>query len=414
MKKKCIYCREDKNDEKFTLEHIFPQFLGGAYASDIFKTRDVCERCNNNLGLFVDAGFEKNWFVSNHLRFSAFAFLDPNNLTSVPLICMGESDLGPPGMDSTDVCEAWLGPFGEAVFWIRALDEKLYWYSGGNPITTKKVESRAYFLFSERTHNLPKLTWLSFRDAFEGRKVKKIMCTDVIGADPSEIGFSPPDELDQVRIQHFLNKTQENHARQHRLPIYTQFDFRFLAKIAIGVAHALFGEKALHTTYASELYKALWYRNGEEVPSVNGTTPLMHETNSVFAKMMGEENAVTITITPQSGGIALNLNLGGTLNWIIKCASHENIDADVLTSLGHGKVIVLYKYLQRSVELPLLDYMAHKRGNMPNASLTEIAKKANLYIDWLKQKQIDFPIISSAAEAVDRGCRSACCDTGTA
>ncbi|EJA7829465.1 hypothetical protein MUZ06_003096 [Salmonella enterica] len=25
----CIYCREEKDDSEFTLEHVVPQFLGG-------------------------------------------------------------------------------------------------------------------------------------------------------------------------------------------------------------------------------------------------------------------------------------------------------------------------------------------------------------------------------------------------
>ena len=46
----------------FSLEHVIPQFLGGAYAPDQMKTKDVCRKCNSDLGLFVDAAFEKtNW-----------------------------------------------------------------------------------------------------------------------------------------------------------------------------------------------------------------------------------------------------------------------------------------------------------------------------------------------------------------
>lgn len=69
--KRCIYCRQEKDDDQFTLEHVIPQFLGGAYTPESFKIRDVCKNCNNNLGLFVDAGFEKNWLVSNNLRQAA-------------------------------------------------------------------------------------------------------------------------------------------------------------------------------------------------------------------------------------------------------------------------------------------------------------------------------------------------------
>ncbi|MFA5016764.1 MAG: HNH endonuclease [Methylobacter sp.] len=144
----CIYCRKEKTDEDFSLEHVIPQCLGGALAPDELKTRDVCEKCNNDLGLFVDASFEKNWFVSQQLQVNARAQFNPSNPKAIPLVCMGPCELDVPGILQTEVCESWLGPFGEQVYWVRPHDEKLYWYGGGNPRTTKSVESRAYFMFS--------------------------------------------------------------------------------------------------------------------------------------------------------------------------------------------------------------------------------------------------------------------------
>jgi hypothetical protein len=81
----CIYCWQDKDDSEFTLEHVIPQFLGGAYGPDSLKTRHVCKQCNSNLGLFADAGFEKNWLVSNQLRDAAVSFFDPDDPIGLPL-----------------------------------------------------------------------------------------------------------------------------------------------------------------------------------------------------------------------------------------------------------------------------------------------------------------------------------------
>ncbi|ODQ37843.1 hypothetical protein BHC25_07065 [Mannheimia haemolytica] len=134
----CIYCREEKEDDEFSLEHVIPQFLGGNFISDKFKTRHVCKKCNNNLGLFVDAAFEKDWLVFNYLSSESDAFFNPDNLTSLPLKCMGIGNLKPPYIEENEVCEHWLGPLGEQIFWIRPDDERLYWYSGGNPRTVKK------------------------------------------------------------------------------------------------------------------------------------------------------------------------------------------------------------------------------------------------------------------------------------
>ena len=85
---RCMYCTKEIEASMSSVEHVIPQFLGGAYAPDQFKTRLVCRRCNNNLGLFVDAAFGKDWIVSNNLA----------HLAREAYLCEGEtstSDLAP-------------------------------------------------------------------------------------------------------------------------------------------------------------------------------------------------------------------------------------------------------------------------------------------------------------------------------
>ena len=68
-----IYCNAEIADSDLSLEHVIPLFLGGAYAPDRFKLPLACRRCNNNLGLFVDAAFEKDWTVGNNLAIEVVA-----------------------------------------------------------------------------------------------------------------------------------------------------------------------------------------------------------------------------------------------------------------------------------------------------------------------------------------------------
>lgn len=385
--KSCIYCQTEKEESVFSLEHIIPQFLGGAQAPDIYKTHNVCRQCNSNLGLFVDAGFEKNWLVSNHLRDAAYASFDPDQEIGLPLLCMADSKLTPPEMQEDEICESWIGPLGEQIFWVRPHDSRLYWYAGGNPRTTKTKKSRAYYLFSERTYLHPKTSWLAFRDSFEGRQVKKIMCTKVFGANPVDIGFAAVDELDELdksRIDYFNAICRENPTRTNQISFYTQYDFRFLAKIALGVAYANFGEKALNTPYAQELYKALWYREGEDLPKIKGTPAFANKASDSFLDLIGEENAVTITLMPNSNAVALNLNIGKSLNWVVKCIDRVALPSEDLKSLGAGKVIILFRQLRRGVSLSLLEYLADKSGNQPHAELSEIRSKIGLHKDYFK------------------------------
>lgn len=373
--RQCIYCRESKPDEDFTLEHVIPQFMGGAYAIDKLKTRDVCERCNNNLGLFVDAAFEKDFLVYNNLRDSAYAFFDPSSPTSLPLRCMGVNSLQPPHMDPTEICEYWIGPLGEQVFWIRPDDARLYWYSGGNPRTVKKQKSTAYFIFSERSKKKPEISWFSFRDAFEGRRVKKIMCTKIDGADPKTIGFSEPDHVDSERIAFFMREALDGKEQKCQLRINPIYDQRFMAKLAIGIAHCLFGNSVASTTYMEELYKALWFKEGDPIPNVFGIGTF-GSTDSNLTKSLGIKHGVTITVLYIEDTIAVNLNIGETLNWTVQCANAQDLAQDELGVIGHeGLSFVLFKPIGKCIELSLSDFLAHKTGDKTNAELSEVESK---------------------------------------
>ncbi|APC14434.1 HNH endonuclease [Pseudomonas frederiksbergensis] len=372
----CIYCRTDKDDSEFTLEHVIPQFLGGAHSPDFLKTRDVCKNCNSNLGLFVDASFEKNWVVSNWLRETSSALYNSDKPVGVSLICMGNSDLSPPELPDDHVCELWLGPLGEQVFWLRPHDERMSAYVGGNPRTMKSVETRAYFLFSENSHTDPLKTWLSFEQAFQGRKVKKIMCTEIDGADPADIGFTQADEIDRSRIKFFHDNSHGTSERSVQVVVNSRFDQRFLCKLAIGVAYCLFGSKVLDTDYGKELHKGLWYRGDNEEPNVRGTALFSHPKDRDINSIVGFPNAVAIALISTPDGIAINLNISSQLNWTILCAPIDTLTHQDLAKIGDGQIIVLARPLQTGIHLELPAYLAHSLGATPHPQLNAIQERA--------------------------------------
>ena len=372
----CIYCREEKDDKEFTLEHVVPQFLGGAYAPDFLKTRDVCKSCNNNLGLFVDASFEKNWVVTNWLQQASSAFYDKDNPVEVSLTCMGNADLCPPDLPDGHVCEMWLGPHGEQVFLLRPHDERLSAYVGGNPRTMKKTETRAYFFFSENTFRNELTTWHSFEQSFRGRKVKKILCCEVEGADPASIGFSQPDELDQARIEFFTAKTEGRQERKMKVMVNTKFDQRFICKLAIGVAYCFFGAKVLDSIYGKELHKGLWHRESANEPKVRGSAFFSKESNPDFNQVVGFPNAVTLMLLATPEGISINLNITSQLNWTVLCASNEILTADDIAKIDDGKILVLVRTLQTGIYLDLPYYLACKTENASHSGLNNILTRA--------------------------------------
>lgn len=372
----CIYCRTEKNEEQFTLEHVIPQFLGGAQAPDNLKTRNVCGPCNNNLGLFVDASFEKDFLVFNELNEAAYSFFDPNHPTALPLRNMGVSDLNPPDMKEEEVCECWIGPLGEQIYWIRPSDERMYWYCGGNPRTVKKLKTKAYFIWSERSQKKPIITWLSFEDAFNGRKVKKVSCTQVNGANLSDIGFSEPDELDLRRIDYFNNECSNGRKRKNRLTMYLRYDVRFMAKLSIGLGHSLFGDKFDNSEYTNELHKALWYKEGDPEPHIAGRSNFGKD-NDFLKYQCGLSNGVTLTILPTSEHVILNLNISRKMNWTIGITPTEAVKECIDDSLANGICVVLFKAINKGVTLSLPDLIAHNFNNLPHPELVAVESRAN-------------------------------------
>lgn len=361
--KRCLYCRKDVAQSEFTLEHVVPKYLGGAYVSDKLKTRDVCKRCNNDLGLFVDAGFEKDWFVSNALSMAAHKTYDPEGSVGLPLVCMGRLDIKLPGMQPDECCESWLGPAGELVFWVRPTDDRLYWYMGGNPRTVKNVHTRAYFRFSINSPKDPWRTIRTFKDAFVGRKVKKVLCTSVEGIEPAMMGFKPPDSLDEERTAFIFANCGQDAAGRGGFSMYLNHDVRFLAKLAIGTAYCLFGERALKTDYAEELYRALHLRPDDDLPNIFAVTHFETSKDAYLQNIMGIEGCVTLALTVYPEGVFINLNIDSSMNWMIKCAEVEGLKSEDLAYVGVGRVFVLSRQMQTSVELSLVEYIAHKNGS---------------------------------------------------
>lgn len=381
----CIYCGNEKSDDEMTLEHVVPQCLGGALLPDNFKTRRVCKTCNSNLGLFVDASFEKSWFVSSWLQQTAMACFDPTHPTSIPLMCMGKSEICLPEMKDDEICELYIGPLGELVFWVRPQDDQFYWYNGGNPRTAKDQKTRAYFFFSIRSYKNPLLTWISFRDAFKDKKVRKVFATEVCvtGADPTDIGFVDADPLDQVRIE-FLRKSDALENSKTSLSLNVEYDLRFLAKIARGLSFCLFGEKTLQGGYANELKKALWHRDGTDIPEIFGKSTFASMEDKKFVEAIGSEHAVVIVLTNVPEGIGININLGTRHTATIMCAESTVLEQKDRDYVGLGKAVVLYPFKKKAFIMPLLDYIGFKTNHRGNSEWSEIESSIAANQDYFK------------------------------
>jgi HNH endonuclease len=92
MKRLCVYCGKDKEEVEFSDEHVLPQAIGGNLpTTNPFLLRDVCERCNNLCGLFVDGPFLKSWITQNDKALHALVGANLGLTTILPLTYIGRS-----------------------------------------------------------------------------------------------------------------------------------------------------------------------------------------------------------------------------------------------------------------------------------------------------------------------------------
>lgn len=378
----CIYCEKPKPNDDFSLEHVIPQFLGGACTPDKFKTSDVCRKCNSDLGLFVDAAFEKDFLISNELRQAAYALYDPQNPSALPLICMGAHEIDLPGLEEDEICELWLGPLGEQVYWVRPHDERMYWYTGGNPRTSKTKKTRAYFFFSVRSEKAPEISMLSFKEAFSGKRVKKIMGTEVQSFDMKKVGFEEPDDTDSQRL-HLLREgsSTEKADMKCRISMNINHDYRFIAKLALGISHALFKNGVNKSGYLKELHKAVWYKDGEEQPEMRGKSSGFQQ-NDFFSKTLGVEHAVTLSILSSPHGVGVNLDIGKKRNWFVLCCESNDLTESQLLEYGEGRSYVIFRSARECIELNVPHLIAHNSGNIKHARLNEIQERANKHSNY--------------------------------
>lgn len=372
----CLYCYKEKPISESSLEHGIPQFLGGAHAPTHFEFLDVCGTCNSNLGIFVDGSFARSWFAGVALQSCAMLGCDTNNpYYKIPLICMGISDFSPPDMLNNEVCESWLGPFGESIFLIRPNDEKFYWYSGGNPLKARHGGQKAYFFVSENSPKNFQLALTSFKSSFN-KKTKKIMCTTFLDFDTNSIGFVEADELDKLRIEFFKSKVFiKDETRKNRLSINTKFDDRFLCKLGLAIAYGLFGDTFLNSSYAGELRKGLWYNpNKHSAPQVLGVSTSF-EKDEKLEQILSLEGAVVIAVLKQPQGHFMSLSISDKQFGMIKIADssleYSNYQSN---NFINGIVYVLVQGLKKHLVMSLFEFINYKLQNSCHSELDELAK----------------------------------------
>lgn len=366
----CLYCGFSKSIQQASLEHAIPKSLGGAHAPSHFKIYNVCTKCNNDLGSYVDASFSKSWFVSNGLATAAHRLYDGTNKVALPLTCLGPVNIPGLHVPKDFVAESWLGPSGETMVWIRPKSDELYWFAGGDPRHRSEPSTVYWFPTSDDP-----MRWkigsdsltAAFKKRKHARKLLGVPCEGFPGRGHPE-GFDAPSELEMQDIAAIRSQMGTLSAR---IGLKLDFDRRFICKLALGVGYSLFGQPFAADPYADELRKGCWPK-GEAKISVRGVSWLSHVGDSLRG-IAGYPGAVSLIVLHMGDDFALIVSIDEGTPFIMALAP-GGLHSERVNNF-QGYALLLFPSLRSSVELTVQQLFAHRGGSSRNSELKEIDKQ---------------------------------------
>lgn len=252
----CIYCNKKKYNSEFSLEHIWPDALGGDLLGNFWKTNLVCKTCNNMSGVFVDGAFIKSLIISHERGSDALDYLAGSQSTgTIPLSYLGFIQNIQVAKD--EVIDFWVCT-GANVLHIRPKGEEIWSsYAGGDPRNASKGSKAGRVIISLTS---AEYFWVctalrSVKQHFP----KAVQFVTNIDLPQNTTGFrylNPNDtqQADDLRIFREFNTLCKNGDHIHsQFSINTHSDGRFLSKLALGIGHNIFGRKFINESYANTL-----------------------------------------------------------------------------------------------------------------------------------------------------------------
>ncbi len=207
---------------------------------------------------------------------------------------------------------------------------------------------------------------LEFKESFKRRKVRKISGTTVEGISLADYGFSAPDEADSTAIEWIWTNVFSGESIKGAIPFNSEFDTRFMCKLALAIAYCEFGERYLETAHAKLLHTGLWHRGEGEAPDIPGSRPFNAPTDETLMNFTCDPGAVSLLIMPVGEYLQLTLNIHQKHTWTIAIASKSELTTEEFGRFTDGKLLMLSGPTHSSYAIDFPDYLArrlHPEGN---------------------------------------------------
>lgn len=352
--KTCLYCKNEKEDAEFSQEHVLPRGVGGNLINNPFSIKDVCAKCNNLCGLFVDGPFIKSWFINNYRSQIAQKYCHLTSETVLPLSFMGEFK----EFNYEDkICELWLGPAGDTIYHFhKPYPEEDTPHMVGTPPTAYKKNLDPGFVFIFIRANNP--VWhptIIFSTIFNFKKSILYLGN---GQKPNLTQFKEvPKELKELHSR-LINFQEKEHSNS--IIISIDYADRFLCKLALGMGSLLLKSDFKNSEDADLLRAGLWTKKLEDRKKLK-----IRGSNFLGGKEH-KENLDEIFKWPGGHCLAVIKNQNGIL---LFCNFYEQNSAAIKISgnVSHwpddseGKIFVMVPSLSKAVgPIDFLEFIGHK------------------------------------------------------
>ncbi len=370
----CIYCWGRSGDPSFSLEHIWPQSLGGAFMPDLFKTDQVCKRCNSLAGQFVDGAFLKSWFLAAENTSAAHRYLDKDKPSAMPLFYHGVSEDFPCAPEET--CERWIGPSGDHIYHIHTKDDDRWdTFAGGDVIKRNRDPGRAYMALTSEHPYWFATSALSFLARFEGARHRLLSQVEGLDFGPKLLNpFQEPiSDVERDEVNFILNMPNWQSAK---VPMQIDFAERFLCKLAIGLAYKALGHGVMETPYVTELRRGLWTTGFQERQTlrVRGKNFWSQTDDQHALDMLHWSGAWVISLNAFPDGFAITvITPGGRHLGILATEGHKGWAPEAGPIYSPGQVYLVVPQRQTVVgPLPMTVYSSFKAGLDRNQHLEQL------------------------------------------
>lgn len=377
----CIYCGEEKPDEAFSDEHIWPHALGGDFLShDVWRTDDVCQRCNAISGVFIDGAFIRSWMGQAELSNGSHEYLaGKGKVTALPLDYLGPIQEVP--LPEGHVADYWAGPCGANIIHIRPDDGDEQWttYAGGDPRGKKSKAGRAYMALTSEEEFWILVSLESFRWHFE--RAERIVVNAEI---PPKWPFKKPDLNDAMQAEDMktvdavINAGRNGSWLHVRPAISLDLGTRMLAKLGLGVGYKLLGSAFLKTEYAKNLRLGMREANVEKRrripvrgsgflggPGLGGAEEILKWPGGWVLMLSIVEDKLGLCIISPSGR-----------SMTVLISDDQSLLATLEPKYANGTVWITVPTAKEAIGPILLpEYLGHQTNTAPLPSLVALASK---------------------------------------